>query len=73
MSTEAPRKAEKGPVVRSVSGPICATCGEPTGLITLNGKTVQVEPKMVVAGEALVITMHRCRLVLEPKPRRKGR
>lgn len=76
MSTQAPKKTEDGPAIRKVTGPICATCASPTGLIELNGKTVQVESRMVVAGDSLIFAVHCCRqtpATKPEKPRRNGR
>lgn len=74
MTTEATRNgAGKVSALRTVEGPTCARCGEPTGLIQLNGKSVQVEARMVSLGDTLVFALHCCATRPEPRPQNPRR
>lgn len=74
MSNESLSGTQKISALRTVQGPACARCGEPTGLLQLNEKSVQVEARMVQLGDTLVFALHSCPEPPKPeKPRRKWR
>lgn len=61
--------------IRTIEGPQCAECGEPTGIVTINGHSLQVEAKGVMGRcGVIVLTLHLCRLKRPADPpRRKPR
>lgn len=46
--------------IRKVDGGICAECKRPVGLVTVNGKSVEVEAEAVIWDDVIVIKLHCC-------------
>ena len=61
--------------LRTIDGPKCAECGEPTGLVQINGHSFVVESKGVMGRcGVIVLALHLCRLKAPATPpRRKPR
>lgn len=60
--------------LRTIEGPKCADCGEPTGLVTINGNSYQVESKGVMGRcGVIVMVLHMCRLTSAPAPPKRKR